>query len=149
MESNSEQQITEMEKLEYQEGSKVCMHYEQLRRQGLTFFWIVQAAFIVALFGGDSSPNLELKILLPLVAVFVSWATLNNDIRVIGYYWVYIERIRAIEAKCGMNLYSDGRPKVDKLSFSIPNNFFFRAIPVGTGFIWLVYLAWTLIIIIT
>lgn len=134
-------ELTEAEKLEYTEGSKVCMHYEVLRRQGLTFFWIVNAAFIFVLFREDGASNLYLSLTLPVLGSFISLATLNNDIRVIGYYWIYIDRLCEIEQKYGMSLYTKGKSGVDATTRSLPNSFFFRVIPGSAMVLWMVYLA--------
>jgi hypothetical protein len=131
---------SEAEKLEYIEGSKVCMHYEVLRRQGLTFFWVVNAAFILVLFRETGAQNIYLRLILPVLGSFISLATLNNDIRLIGYYWVYIERLREIESKYGMSLYTQGQLGVDKNTRSLPNSFFFRVIPGLAILLWAIYL---------
>ncbi len=132
--------ISRMEELEYQEGTKVCMHYENLRRQGLTFFWTAQSVFAYILFKGNGQSNSILEIILPIIGFIISWATLNNDFRVIDYYWVYMNRIKKIEKKYYMDLYSRGRNQVDKKILSLPNSVFFRSIPIIVGLSWLTYL---------
>ncbi len=138
--------ISEAEKLEYTEGSKVCMHYEVLRRQGLTFFWVVNAAFIFILFRGEGGQHVYLPIILPVLGAFICLATLNNDLRLIGYYSIYIERLREIEQSNQMGLYSRGQLGSYMKTRSIPNSFFFRVIPAMAMVLWILYFLNSLIL---
>lgn len=124
---------------EYEEGNKVCMHYESFRRQGLHFFIIVQGAIISIVFL-QKVDNSIFETLLSFFGLFVSLLTVNNDIRVIGYYKIYIERLKEIEDKLGMKLFTDYNPKSKFFKFSIGNKFYYRGLPLLASLFWLVSL---------
>lgn len=125
--------------IEYQEGSKICMHYETLRRNALVFFITIQGAILSVLFGLDKV-NIILDISLSSIAVFVSLLVLNNDIRLIDYYFGFNERLEEIEKELGMKLYSVQKKKIMKTTRSVPNIIFFRGFPLIITCFWIIYI---------
>ncbi|MBA7553461.1 hypothetical protein ES705_46052 [subsurface metagenome] len=125
--------------IEYQEGSKICMHYETLRRNTLVFFVVAQSAIMSVLFRPEEV-TFMLEILLSSIAIFIGLLVLNNDIRFIDYYFGYIKRLEKIEKELGMKLYSIQKKKVIDTTKSAPNIIFFRGIPLLTSCFWLIYI---------
>jgi len=123
--------------IEYQEGSKICMHYETLRRNALLFFVAIQSAIMSVLFGPEEVTFI-LKILLSSIAIFVGLVILNNDIRLIDYYFGYIQRLEEIEKELGMKLYSLKKKEIMDTTKSVPNIIFFRGFPLVMSCFWLI-----------
>jgi|GEM_PF-4214081 len=126
----------EMAKVIYQESSKVCMHYEVLRRKGMSFFWIVQSAMIFGLFSDNIEFNDVHIVLLSLIAIFVAILTHHNDVRLIGYYGVYINRIKGIEKDYDLKLYSEATEEVNQITGTKGNSFLFRLFPTIFALLW-------------
>ena len=125
---------------EYEEGNKVCMHYESFRRQGTNFFIIVQGAIASILFSDSIAVSHILKFVLPVLGLFVGFLTLNNDIRVIAYYYFYLERLKEIEKQLGMKLYSEYKQKIKNVKFTTKNNYFYRGLPIAVILFWLLFI---------
>lgn len=125
--------------IEYQEGSKICMHYENLRRNALVFLIAAQGAIMSVLFDTkEVIPILEIS--LSSIAIFAGLLVLNNDIRIIDYYFGYIQRLEEIEKELGMKLYSLQKKRIMETTKSLSNSLFFRAFPIATSCFWLIYL---------
>ena len=125
---------------EYEEGNKVCMQYESFRRQGAYFFIIVQGAILSILFSDKTDSSLTLKIALSIFGIFVALLTINNDIRVISYYFLYIERLKEIENELGMKLFTVFKPKINNIKFTTKSNYFYRGIAIIVIHFWLLYI---------
>lgn len=125
--------------IEFQEGSKICMHYENLRRNALVFLIAVQGAIMSVLFDTkEVTPILDIS--LSSIAIFSGLLVLNNDIRIIDYYSGYIQRLEEIEKELGMKLYSVQKKRIMKTTKSVSNSLFFRGFPIATSCFWLIYL---------
>lgn len=122
--------------IEYQEGAKKCMHYENLRRNGLMFLVAVQGGIMSVVFGLENI-DLVVGISMAGIAIFVGLFVLNNEVRLTDYFREYLGRVKQIEAELDMQLYT--RPK-KILTKSISNRHLFKAFPIITSFFWIVYI---------
>ena len=129
---------------EYEVGNAICTHYESLRRDGLVFSVTVQGVVASVLFG-VSEPSNILTISLCVFAVFVALLSINNDIRMVDYYFAYSSRLAEIEQELGMRLYSVKKPAVMKSTRALPNVIFFRGLALLAALFWPVYLVYALV----
>ena len=129
----------EIKIIEYQEANKICIHYEILRRNGLVFLVIIQGALFSVLFSGDDKEFI-LKILFSIIGLFVGVLTLNNDIRLIDYYFGYTNRMEEIENELDMKLYSKFKKDIMTKTKAISNIFFFRGFSILISLFWVIYI---------
>jgi len=86
--------ISENDKLEYQEAMKLRALDSSLRRQGLTFIATIQVV-LIAVMSNFSTDNPILSIPLAIFAIAIALLGLNNDFRLSRYMEAY--EVRLIE----------------------------------------------------
>jgi hypothetical protein len=125
---------------EYDVGTRITMHYETLRRAALVMCVTAQGAIGTILFGLPT-PDPILHVGLSLLAVFIAALTINNDIWLLDYYLEYIKRLKAIENRLGMQLYSVHRERVWIGRRAPHNRWLFRGFAVISAILWALHIA--------
>lgn len=95
--------ISENDKLEYQEAMKLRAFDSGLRRQGLTFISTIQVV-LIAVMSNFSADNPILSIPLAVFAISIALLGLNNDFRLSRYMEAYEVRLIEIEEKNNLSL---------------------------------------------
>ncbi|NOU60597.1 hypothetical protein [Marinifilum caeruleilacunae] len=124
---------------EYEEANKICMHYENLRRQGANIFIIIQGG-LGSIFFLEKMENPVFLFLLSFLGIITSLMTFNNEIRVYGYYMSYVVRLKDIEEDLEMKLFSNVDFKSKYFRFSFGNKYYYRIVPLLVCCFWLVSL---------
>lgn len=96
--------ISESDKLEYQEAARLWQDDSRLRRQGLTFSVTLQGV-IVAILSKSNLDNSIFFIALATLAIFVAFLSFNNDRRLSLYMKAYETRLIELETKNKLRLY--------------------------------------------
>jgi hypothetical protein len=142
----TEKDISEKDKIEYQEALKLWQDDSRLRRQGLAFVATFQG-ILISVLSNPSEDNPIIFISLAALAMFVALLGLNNDRRLSRYMGAYATRLIEIEKKNNLSLVriilDVAKNRTPLLTNEMVFGTFFVLIGIGWG-VCIIWKFWTL-----
>ncbi|MBL4587037.1 MAG: hypothetical protein JKX84_08290 [Flavobacteriales bacterium] len=136
------EEISENDKLEYQEAMKFRLVDSGFRRQGLTFVASIQVVLITII--ANSGVNPWLSISLATIGMTSAILGLNNDFRLSKYMDVCEQRSIEIEKKNELKLCQELKKVEHNRTRFLSNKTVFRTFFLLIAVGWIVFLAWTI-----